>query len=438
MISSPATVPPLAGGRARLRVVACEAAAVYAPDPVAVLQAGLDGLVGGSLDELDEATIETTIAVAETAKRRLEVWMARATSVLADRHARRAATANPDRAVRAGERARRQRRNELAQRNGWSPGQANDNERLGRLLEQSPTLAAAADDGAISSQNTLKLGRFLRTLDLEDRAKVEPGLLEAARTQDPVTLTRTIDRIRGELSPADAVKAETRRHASRRASVSDTPDGMTRLFAEHAGVDGAIVKRAIDTYRRPDTPGELRKPEQRTADAIVDMARASLQGGTPAKTHGVKPHIVVTVPIDVLLQHAGMVDVDGSPVPLEAIRHLMDDAGWAFVVTATNTRPLAVTGESRTVPAGLWRTLVARDGGCIAEGCDHKADWCDVMHLDIPYRHGGGLSPETAALGCRFDHRAYDAGRLELHWQDGKPVLRPTQRSRDTRAGPSP
>lgn len=141
-----------------------------------------------------------------------------------------------------------------------------------------------------------------------------------------------------------------------------------------------------------------------------------------------------------LLTRAGMVDIDGKPVPLDAIRHLMDDAGWSFVVTEAHRKPLAVTGESRTVPAGLWRALTIRDGGCIVEGCDHKADWCDVMHLVDAHRDGGRLSLDNSALGCRSHHRAYDRApdRFVLEWVDDRPVLRQRRGSSDVRAGPAP
>ena len=447
-------------------LVASEAAAPYGVDPVVdAFVAGVDGLLGRSLDEMTEPAIEAEVETVERTVRRLKARMARATNALADRDGKRAAAANPKDPIRSAERARRRRRNEIAEKNGWSKGEAKDNDRLGKALNQSPTLAGAADDGAIPSANAIKLSRFLERLSPEDRAKVEPELTEAARTEDPVTFGRTIERIRGELDPEDAAEAEARRHAARKASVTDTPDGMKRIFGEWATVDGSVIDRAIDTYRRPDGPNEYRTPEQRTADAVTDMARASLEGLAtdtrddadepqasrtewtssrspvrPQRSHGVRPHIVVTVPIDVLLNRAGMVDIDGESVPLGAIRHLMDDAGWSFVVTEAHGKPLAVTGESRTVPAGLWRALVIRDGGCIVEGCDHKADWCDVMHLVDAYRDGGGLSLDNAALGCRSHHRAYDRdpGRFALEWIEDRPVLRSRGRASETRAGPAP
>ena len=45
---------------------------------------------------------------------------------------------------------------------------------------------------------------------------------------------------------------------------------MTRLYSELATLDGALVTRAIDTYRRMDVPGEHRRPvRERKRDPAV-------------------------------------------------------------------------------------------------------------------------------------------------------------------------
>ncbi|MDX1622079.1 MAG: HNH endonuclease signature motif containing protein, partial [Nitriliruptorales bacterium] len=119
-------------------------------------------------------------------------------------------------------------------------------------------------------------------------------------------------------------------------------------------------------------------------------------------------------------------------LPIDAIRHLLDGAGWRFVVTGAHGQPITVSKESGAVPVGLWRALQLRDPTCIHHNCHIPARWCDVMHLEVPDRHGGPLNPANTALGCREHHRAYDQGDLQLHRNTrGDPVLREPD-------GPSP
>jgi len=97
-------------------------------------------------------------------------------------------------------------------------------------------------------------------------------------------------------------------------------------------------------------------------------------------------------------------------------------------ITIGDDLPVAVTSETRNVPVGLFKALALRDGGCIHQSCDMPPWWCQVMHLDTPHRRGGRLRADSGALGCHHHHSMYDAGRLDLAWVNGKPVLRPPPR----------
>jgi hypothetical protein len=88
-------------------------------------------------------------------------------------------------------------------------------------------------------------------------------------------------------------------------------------------------------------------------------------------------------------------------------------------------KPTLVTTHTRQVPSGLWPLLVARDGGCVADGCDVPAGWCEIVHLHVDYQPGGRLSEANAALVCRRHHRAYDHATRPLVaiWHDDRPTL---------------
>ncbi|MDX1658674.1 MAG: DUF222 domain-containing protein, partial [Nitriliruptorales bacterium] len=383
----------------------------YSVDRLGVLEDAVDQLVEVPVERLDEAGLRAELATIEKVRRRLQARAARATSTLTGLVRRQADDGTPG-SRREAQRATQQTHTQLMDELDWTPTEVKDAERLGRQLARTGPLSDATDAGEVPPKNAKTLSRLLSRIEPDVREAAEQRLLEAAKTQTPGVFADTCRQVLAELDPDEAERAEHARHQRRFGSVTTTADGMTRIYAELCGVDGALVNKAVDAFRRPDAPGEHRRPPQATADAIVAMARAALEGGTPATNRGVRPHVVCTVPIQSLIDGNGPVDLDGTTLPLDAIRHLLDGAGWSFVVTAAHGTPIAVSKESGTVPVGLWRALQLRDQTCIADGCDIPAAWCDVMHLDTPHRHGGPLTLDNTGLGCRHHHRAYDHGRL--------------------------
>ena len=428
--------------------------------PLAGLAAALDAVGEVTVQALTEPALRVELAALQTAARRIEARLACATATLA---ARRVAavreSGGDDRAV---DRARRATRNEVAGALKLTPGQVRDAERVGDRLTATPDAAEAFTAGDISARHMQILDRTLASLSGDIRRDAEAELLDAARSQSTVEFNDTCTRLLARLDLAAASRAEALRHARRTGTVVRGDDGMTGIHARLAGIQAEIAATAIHAYRRHDIDGERRTSEQRTADALVAAFQAALDhktaidNGAPVR-HGIRPHVIVTVDLDSLVRAdaaAGVSAAGGSgvargsggaggsrgagvagvaegewtgPLIWDRVRTILDDAGMSFI-TIGDDLPVAVTKETRNVPVGLFKALALRDGGCIHQSCDMPAWWCQVMHLDTPYRHGGRLRADSGALGCHHHHTMFDAGRLDLAWVNGKPVLRPPPR----------
>src|SRR5262249_42896565 len=135
---------------------------------------------------------------------------------------------------------------------------------------------------------------------------------------------------------------------------------------------------------------------QRRAEALAsvcDAARPNLVQG-PGRSKTV--HANVYVDLEAIERRGGPVIVQRTRSDLEhggriskaTLRRLTCDASIARIITDGPSQVIDVGRRTRVVPKALWRALVARDGGCVAPGCDRPPGWCDVHH-QVHWIEGG-------------------------------------------------
>lgn len=383
------------------------------PTDAVGLVAAVEAHLARPLDELDEPAIRAEMAVNERLVRQLSARNAHAAETLVRRQARRIQDANPS-DHRAGDKAARQVTDELRRDLQWSPSKTKQAVRTARQLGTSGPTRDAYRAGELTGDHARVLADTLRHLDRNDRDEVEPGLVEAARTQDAVAFGRTCRARLADLDAAAAEQAAARRHQRRYGRTSQDPDGILRLSAGFAGLDAEFVATAIEAYRTTDTvAGQSRTAEQRTADAIVAMARASLDHGRPATAHGQRPHVVVHLTWADLVAGTGNADTTWTgPIPTSEIRRLLDDCSISRVITGPDSLPIDTGRATRNITTGTWRTIVDRDRTCTVPGCDAPPSRCQAVHLDRRWIEGAGISPHEVALGCYDHHPVID----RQHW----------------------
>ncbi|WP_169786902.1 HNH endonuclease signature motif containing protein [Nitriliruptor alkaliphilus] len=278
---------------------------------LAAIASGVTGLSGLDVDSYSAEELGELAAAVQVQIDALTVVRDRIAGAL---RRRAVLEAGPGRERKAVRQATRQ----LGDRLGLSPSEAKQASERGKVLQDRPHLALAAtgaptgsgpDPDAIGAgegaggrglrpEQIAVIGRILAEVPLEHTDRVEAELLAAARTQHAVELGRTARRLLARLDADAANAAEERRHRRRRCSIVQTADGMTRISGEFAGLDAEVVNAAPAAFATPDLPGEpARTPEQRTADGLVAALRAALDAGSAPADRGVKPHVVVLVPL---------------------------------------------------------------------------------------------------------------------------------------------
>ncbi len=239
---------------------------------------------------------------------------------------------------------------------------------------------------------------------------------------------------------------------------------MSRAAAEFDAEDGIVDARTLD---------------QRRADLLVDFVvgdfidAEALAGGTPAERlerrvargldlgrfAGIRPTVIVTVPVDVLLDRTGVAatglgrDVAGPPTPdrgatdpptLDGIvpidpataRELVANASslYRMLVDRHTGVRLDLSRERYEVPTALRMWLRLRDATCRFPGCGRPAKGCDIDH-SVDWQFGGETRADNLAHLCRGHHTLKHQTRWQLvQHADGEITWRsPSGRTYSTR-----
>jgi hypothetical protein len=408
--------------------VAREAAPAYepgAPRAVKEVRDVIEGMVTSVAaavaiqhDELADPELQATIATVQRSYDQLAMLRASLVATLQTRVAARAPAGRPLAGEREGTRFLRDELN-------LTPGDAKQTSEAAKELQHHDRTRRAWQDGQLSQGHASVIGRALRQVPEEHRDSLEVELLEAATRTDAVALGRLARRRVGEYAPAQAERSERQRHLFRRASVRQNEQGDVVVSGTFSGTQGETIMASWRAFYDKPTGKDTRTHEQRAADAVEAMALAALRVGEAPTQHGERPHVIVVVRQEDLLRGSGMAHLGHTgSVPVATIGHLLRDSVMTHVGVDSENAPIAVTSRVRSVPRGLWRALIVRDGGCTWEGCTAPIGWCDVAHGEHPYELDGRLSPSNSALLCRTHHRRFDHGKWTIEVQGDKVTYR--------------
>ncbi len=406
--------------------------------PAAELTAVIDRLCAIDVDALSEAALRDHLAGLRRPLARLTALRSGWSATL---EARTIASAPPQ--TRGA--AQREARREVADAQQLTASEAKRAVEAGRAAQQHPHTAQAFLAGELSPDHVRIIDELLSAIDESERQGFEQRLLELARHRDATSFGRKARTLLASLSPAGAADTERRKQGRRRVRATDTPDGGFAFSGLLYGTAAETARVAFDAFRRPDAPGEHRTPEQRAADGFEQLCAGALRGGEAPTQHGVRPQVLVIFDAEQLASDeradepgVGRFGRSGQPVTTDEAGPLLDDCRLLRIVRDAERAPIEASAAVRTVPAGLWRALLVRDGGCTWPECDAPAAWCDVAHGHTPYRRRGRLSPDNAALLCRRHHRRFDHGPWRIAVAGDTVTYHRTDLPPERAAGPSP
>jgi hypothetical protein len=185
------------------------------------------------------------------------------------------------------------------------------------------------------------------------------------------------------------------------------------LHAELTGADWQVVTVALDSRGDQLPRDRAATAEQRRADALVALAHDWLDG-RHSTTEDSRSTAVVTVLVDPELAsatncEAGVTIPAGPRVGPSTLDEIMCGGAVEVVVSADFGVPLAVGPTTRVVPPKVRRFVLARDGGCVVEGCASRYR-LEVHHV-VPRSEGGTHDAENLVTLCWYHHHVSVHGR---------------------------
>jgi hypothetical protein len=222
----------------------------------------------------------------------------------------------------------------------------------------------------------------------------------------------------------------------RRLSIAKHADGSVTGRFDLDAVGGEKVQAALESIVQAARPqGDERTRVQQQADALVQLCDNQLAGGNLPTLRTVKPHVVIDVDLEDLIDPATGAGAGrtgfGAVISAARARWLACDASISRIVMSPDGVPLDLGRDHRVVTAGLRRAVERRDKHCVFAGCGAPTHWCDVHHL-IHWLHGGETNLDNSGLVCERHHTKVHhgfrierdpGGRWHTYRPDGTQIL---------------
>lgn len=278
-----------------------------------------------------------------------------------------------------------------------------------------PAAAAALRAGQLGTGQlrviTATMALLGASVTPQQRQQIENDLVEHARTFEPHRLAILARRIRDRLDPDGPPPPEPAPMAGAcgELRLRDRRDGGLGLEGWLDAETGAQFRNLIAQFARPRPASEnipdQRSVTQRQADALAELCGLAASAREMPHNGGEPPHLNVTLDLESLRAAIGAATLDyGQQLTPAQYRRLACDSKLVPVVLGGPSEPLDVGRTRRSVPLGIRRALIIRDGGCSFPGCDRPPSRCDCHHV-IHWADGGETSVDNCVLLCPMHHR---------------------------------
>ncbi|MEZ5186375.1 MAG: DUF222 domain-containing protein [Candidatus Nanopelagicales bacterium] len=290
-------------------------------------------------------------------------------------------------------------------------------------LRDLPVVAEAFREGDLSGAHVHAITSHAETIS--EFKDLEPAVVQLATQTDPTEVGRILrvvadaetDGDRGDLDYAV-------QRGKRSLRITARANGMWRLEGLLDEISGAAVANALAAFTAPRDSHDTTTANQRRADALTDIADATIANSKPLGTNAVS----ILVDIDQLPDGQGAHltdDIALTPATFDLLSCTAVCSVILGVIRADTFVPLALGRSARIANAAQWAALIARDRGCIR--CGRAPRYCQAHHI-IHWKNGGLTNLSNLALLCsRCHHDLHDSRYTITMDTHGVPHITPNR-----------
>ncbi|WP_029431094.1 HNH endonuclease signature motif containing protein [Blastococcus sp. URHD0036] len=292
----------------------------------------------------------------------------------------------------------------------------------GRALDHLPLTEGLFTDGELDADSVEVIAAITEPRNRDkaaaqgiDLASVEAALLLVATHGTHRDLRIAVTDYLAKLDPDGPEPDPTEERAF---TMVQHPDGTWTVHGTLDPVGGQKLATALEsTSAASRCAGDTRSRAQRDGDALVQLADNALASGQLPVLRTVKPHVIVTIGIDDLVDpatgHGAATTGLGATISAARARWAACDSTITRIVLDPDGLPIDVGRDHRVVPAHIRKAVELRDKKCVFAGCEAPRWYCDVHHI-IEWMNGGRTSVGNSALLCERHHgKVHHGYRIE-------------------------
>lgn len=308
----------------------------------------------------------------------------------------------------------------------------------------------AAGDLSVGAAAAIRvgLGTPSDAVPAADLTAAAERLAEAAATLPPEKVAARARQARDELDEAGVADREAILRGRRFLRLIPQDDGMTRLVGLLDPEGAALVSDAVDRVTMPRRGGvrfvdpaentrseaivaDSRTTEQIAIDALVEMVRIAgrVDDGRVFGQRG--PAVRVHVSLADLERRSGVAEFEAQSagISIPTVERAVCATGILPILFDDDGRAMKLGRKSRLFSARQRVAIAARDGGCLAPGCDRPPSWCEAHHINEWLADHGLTDVDDGVLLCSHHHKwvhntgariARHQAQYRLHTADGK------------------
>jgi Domain of unknown function (DUF222) len=282
---------------------------------------------------------------------------------------------------------------------------------VARSAVSRPAITDAMLAGEAGLDHAKTIVAFLTKLaDADAKDHAEKLLLEAATFTDPTTLTGGLRELADRLCLDETAEGRAvRKREGRYLNFTDTIDQMVNVSGMLDRVGATMLRKALYPLAVKAGDVDERTPQQRNADALVELARMAMNSGDLPDTAGEPTQVSVTTDLADLIRDLMAGDVptstmDGTPITPNTARMLACDAGIIPIVMRGASEILDLGRSARTWSRAQRKAAKLRAGGhCESPKCQAPIERCDLHHEDH-WAHGGRTDLNRGIYLCSYHH----------------------------------